>query len=211
MDATPADIVLRPATPDDADAAIPLIYSSGPAVLDYIFTSRNKEDVFACMRRGFVRNAGELGYAIHTVAELDGKIVGIGAAFAGDTTLRFMAQGTVNIFAHYGPRRASGVIMRALRVEKIVRPPVKHEHCIAHLGVSPVYRSKGIGARIVDHLLEEGRRLKRPVAVLDVSVENPRAQDLYERLGFVVTRENASALRNQHAAVPGHRRMEKIL
>ncbi|MCC6794834.1 MAG: GNAT family N-acetyltransferase [Candidatus Hydrogenedentes bacterium] len=202
------EMTLRPATPDDADAAIPLIYSSGPAVLDYIFTSRSKEDVFACMRRGFVRNAGELGYAIHTVAELDGKIVGIGAAFAGDTTLRFMVQGTANIFAHYGPLRAPGAIARALQVEKIVRPPSKHEHCIAHLGVSPEYRSKGIGARIVEHLLEEGRRLKRPAAVLDVSAENPRAQELYERLGFSVTRENASTLRNQHAAVPSHRRME---
>ncbi len=179
-----SEIILRPATPDDAEAAVPLIYSSGPAVLDYIFTSNSKNDVFTCMRRGFIRNAGELGYAIHTVAEIDGKVVGTGAAFAGDTTLRFMAQGTANIFAHYGPLRTPGVIVRALQVEKIVRPPAKHEHCIAHLGVSPELRGKGIGARIVQHLLEEGHRLKRPIAVLDVSVENPRAQALYERIGF---------------------------
>jgi len=208
MQHTTSDITLRTATPNDVDAALPLIYSSGPAVLDYIFMSQNKEDVFACMRRGYVRNAGELGYAIHTVAEIDGKVVGIGAAFAGDVSLRFMAQGTANIFAHYGPLRAPGVLVRALQVEKIVRPPAKHEHCIAHLGVSTELRGKGIGAKIVDHLLEEGRRLNRPVAVLDVSAENPRAQKLYERLGFAVTRENASALRNQHALVPSHRRME---
>lgn len=208
MDATPDDIVLRPATPIDAEAAIPLIYSSGPAVLNYIFTSKNKDDVLACMHRGFVHNAGELGYAIHTVAELNGNVVGIGAAFSGDTTSRFMAQGTANIFAYYGLLRAPGVIFRALQVEKIVRPPAKHKHCIAHLGVSPELRSKGIGARIVQHLLEEGRKHNRPVAVLDVSVENPRAQALYERLGFMVTSENRSSLNNRHAIVPGHRRME---
>jgi len=36
---------------------------------------------------------------------------------------------------------------------------------------------------------------------------NPRAQALYERLGFVVTEERKSTLRNAHATVPDHRRM----
>lgn len=202
------DIELRPARPEDAEAAVPLIYSSGPAVLDYIFKVRDKADVFACMRRGFERNAGELGYGIHVVATLDGKVVGIGASFAGDTTLGFMIAGTGNVFGYYGFPDGIGVIRRALQVERIVKPPKQHEHCVAHLGVSPELRGKGIGERIVQYLLGEGRRLGRSVAVLDVSVENPRAQALYERLGFKVTRENESALRNLHATVPSHRRME---
>lgn len=201
-------IELRPATPGDADAAVPLIYSSGPAVLDYIFTSTQKDEVFACMRRGFERDAGELGYSIHTVAVLDGEVAGIGTGFAGDTTLRFMLSGAVNVFACYGLVRGIDVVRRALQVEQIVRPPKQHEHCIAHLGVSPELRGKGIGARIVEQLLDDGRRLGRAVAVLDVSVENPRAQALYERLGFTVTRECTSTLRNAHATVPSHRRME---
>lgn len=202
---------IRPARPEDAADAVPLIYSSGPAVLDYIFTSRTQSDVAACMRRGFERDAGELGYRIHSVAVVDGRMAGIGAAFSGDTTLRFMYQGTRNVLACYGPLRGAGVIRRALQVETIVRPPKSHEFCIAHLGVSPVLRSKGIGAQIVQHLLADGRRRGFRVAVLDVSAENPRAQALYERLGFVVTRECISTLHNAHATVPNHRRMELTL
>ena len=46
--------------------------------------------------------------------------------------------------------------------------------------------------------------------VLDVAVSNPRAQALYERLGFAVTGERASSLANAQGAVPGHRRMERV-
>lgn len=202
------DIQLRPARPDDAEAAVPLIYSSGPAVLDYIFCLHDRRDVFACMRRGFERNAGELGHGIHTVATLNGELVGIGASFAGDTTLGFMIAGARNVFGYYGFANGVGVIRRALQVERIVKPPKKNEHCVAHLGVSPEWRGKGIGEILIRHLLDQGRTFGRAVAVLDVSVKNPRAQVLYERIGFRVTRENESSLRNQHATVPGHRRME---
>jgi ribosomal protein S18 acetylase RimI-like enzyme len=187
------------------------MYSSGPAVLDYIFGPDGMSGMFAFMRRGFERNAGELGYAIHTVAVCDGKVVGVGAAFGGNTTLRFMTEGARNIFAHYGLVRGTGVLRRALQVERIIRPPAKNEHAIAHLGISPEYQSKGIGALLVKHLLDEGRRSGRTKAVLDVSVENPRAQALYERLGFSVTRENHSTLKNRHATVCHHRRMGLML
>lgn len=200
----------RTATADDADAAIPLIYSSGPAVLDYIFASHGKDDVFACMRRGFVRNAGELGYSIHTVAEFDGQVAGIGTAFSGDTLLRFMLAGTKNIFGYYGIA-GLGVVRRALQVETIVQPPANGVHYIGHLGIAPELRSKGIGRELVERLLDEGRQLGRKTAALDVSAENPRAQALYERLGFTVTRERVSTLENRFARVPNHFRMETNL
>jgi ribosomal protein S18 acetylase RimI-like enzyme len=204
------DIELRPARTEDADAAVPLMYSSGPAVTEYIFAC-DKGDMFACMKRGFERDAGELGYAVHTVAVVDNAVVGIGAGFAGDAPLRFLALGALNILACRGVVQSAGMVRRALQIERMIRPPKRHEQCVAHLGVAPAFRGKGIGALIVRHLLDEGRRLGRRTAVLDVSVENPRAQALYERLGFAVTRECISTLRNRHATVPSHRRMELAL
>jgi len=204
------DIQFRTAISDDADAAVPLIYSSGPAVLDYIFAVRGRDDVFACMRRGFARNAGELGHSIHTVAVSDGRVVGIGTAFSGDTLLRFMLAGTGNIFACYG-LAGLGVIRRALQVEQIVQPPKNGVHYVAHLGIAPELRGKGIGIQLIERLHEEGRRLGRKIAALDVSAENPRAQALYERIGYRVTREYVSKLANRHAKVPSHFRMEMDL
>ena len=189
---------------------MPLMYSSGPAVADYIFAC-GKDDIFACMRRGFVRDSGELGYTVHVVAVVDGAVVGTGAGFAGDAPLRFIAQGAFNMLACLGVVRGMGIARRALQAERIIRPPKRHEQCIAHLGVQPEFRGRGIGALIVRHILDEGRRRGKMTAVLDVSVENPRAQALYERLGFAVAREYPSTLSNDYASVPGHRRMELTL
>ncbi|MEI9983177.1 MAG: hypothetical protein WDN69_08175 [Aliidongia sp.] len=47
--------------------------------------------------------------------------------------------------------------------------------------------------------------------MLDVAVGNPRAQTLYERLGFVVTATRASRLENRHGRVGDHRRMGRPL
>jgi len=202
------DIVLRRAVPEDANAAVPLIHSSGPAVVDYIFAARGKDDVFSCLRRGFERNRGELGYAIHTVAVVDGAVVGTGTAYSGSDMPGYMVAGMRHILGFYGIYYGVGVIRRALQAERLIRPPARGVHYVAHIGVDKSHWGRGIGARMVRHLLEEGRRLGRSVAVLDVSSINPRAQALYERLGFVVTGESVSALRNQFAAVPDHRRME---
>ncbi|HRI88490.1 MAG TPA: GNAT family N-acetyltransferase [Candidatus Hydrogenedentes bacterium] len=201
------DVMLRLAMPDDADAAVPLIYSSGPAVIEYMFRVWDAGDAMACMRRGFVKNCGELGHAIHTVAVIDGAVVGVGTAYSGREMPGYMIAGTRNIFAFYGLVRGLGVMRRALQVERLIQPPKGDMHYVAHLGVAPEMRGRGIGALLVNHLLEEGRKLGRSVAALDVSVLNPRAQALYERLGFVVTEERKSTLRNAHATVPDHRRM----
>lgn len=202
---------LRTATAADVDAALPLIYSSGPATFDYVFVTRSRDDVFGFLRRAFIGNAGEFGHVLHTVAVVDGAVAGIGTAFSGDTALRFMVEGARCIWGYYGTIAGAGVVLRALRVERIVQPPKGPLHYIAHLGVTPELRGRGIGAALLEHLFEEGRRAGRVTAALDVAVTNPRAQLLYERMGFRVTAERPSRLRNRHATVPAHRRMERAL
>jgi len=201
--------LIRTAHPDDVEAAIPLIYSSGPAAFDYVCVAREKSDVFEFLRYSFTRNLGELGYSHHRALELDGEVVGIGAQFSGETSLRFLVTGMRAVFGVYGLRHGAGVVRRALQFEKIVEPPKGSMHCIAHLGIAPEMRSRGLGQKLVQHLLDEGKALGRTTAALDVSVENPRARELYLRMGFKDIVERKSTLKNQHATVPSHIRMEK--
>jgi ribosomal protein S18 acetylase RimI-like enzyme len=72
-------------------------------------------------------------------------------------------------------------------------------------------RSRGLGQKLVQHLLDEGKALGRTQAGLDVSVENPRAHELYLRMGFKDIVEHTSTLRNEHAIVPSHIRMERAI
>lgn len=202
-------VEFRPAAPADVDAAVPLIYSSGPAAFDYVFATRGKT-ALDFLRAAFVRGDGEFGYRSHVVAIMGGEVVGIGTAFSGDVGLAYTLAAARQILSVYGAR-APGPIRRGLQVEGVVVPPKGDIHYLAHLGVAPAWRSCGIGTQLVDHLFRQGVALGRQTAALDVAVTNPRAQALYERLGFVVTGERRSTLRNDIATVADHRRMERAI
>ena len=53
--------------------------------------------------------------------------------------------------------------------------------------VAPRARGRGVGEALVHAVLEEARRRGKSEVVLEVTSNNPAAQALYERCGFVVT------------------------
>lgn len=200
----------RAATADDAEAAVPLIHSSGPAAFEYVFAVPGRGDARDFLMRAFVDGAGEFGWRNHWVGELDGRVVAVGAGFGGESTLAFTLAAARQIFSHYG-MRAPGVVARGLRVERVIQPPARGMHYLAHLGVVPDLRGQGIGRALVAHLVEQGRAQGKRRMVLDVATTNPLAQALYQRLGFAVAGERPSTLANARGSVPAHRRMELTL
>lgn len=199
----------RPSLPTDVNAAVPLIYSSGPAACDFVFgTSKHTAQEF--LQRVFVDGAGEFGYKNHIVALVEGKVVGVGAAFTGTSNLSFTLAAARQILSFYG-FVGFEIIQRGLQTEQIIEPPSNSTQYIGHLGIAPEYRSHGVGAQLVEYFLAQGRTRGCTLAALDVAVTNPRAQELYERLGFVVTGERRSTLRNAYGQVDNVRRMEKTL
>lgn len=203
-------LLFRAAEVADADAAVPLILSSGPDSFHYVFSPHGGPGAAAFLRAAFVDGAGEFGYRNHTVAVADGRVAGIGKSYSGANTLAYTTAAARQIVRCYG-RYAPGVMLRGLRTEAVVRPPARDEWTIVHLGVAPEFRSRGVGRALVEELLRQGRAAGLKKAVLDVSVLNPRAQALYERLGFTVAAERPSTLRNAVSFVPDHRRMSRAL
>lgn len=203
-------IELCAAQPSDAQAAVPLIYSSGPAAFDYVFKPTAKHSAESFLYAAFRDGAGEFGYRNHIVAKIKNQVVGIGSAFSGDESTAFFLANARQIFAHY---KLNGlrVARNGLQVERVVTLPRAGIHYLAHLGVAPEFRSQGIGAPLVQALLDQGKRAGRTIAELDVAETNPRAQALYEKLGFRVISEQPSNLQNAFARVPAHRRMQKMI
>lgn len=142
---------------------------------------------------------------------LDGKVVAAGAAWSGHSNLAFTLAAARQIPRCYGPMAGLAVMARGLRAEAVIRPPDRATWYVAHLGVAADCRGRGIGAALVNALLAAGRDNGRAVAALDVAVTNPRAQALYEQLGFVVAKECRSRLVRGDLSVPDHRRMELSL
>ena len=201
------ETVFRPARASDADAAVPLILSSGPAAFSYVFDVPGRGDAGPFLRRAFAHGGGEFGWRNHVVGELDGRVVAAGAAWSGRATPRFTRAALGQVVSHYGVVAGTGVAVRGLRVETIVRPPARDVWYVAHLGVPAELRGRGIGVSLVRYLLELGQSQGYARTELDVAFTNPAAERLYRRLGYEVVAERASGLANDRATVPGHRRM----
>ena len=205
----PAALTFRAATPADVADAVPLIYSSGPAAFDYVFNIGGTRDSLAFLRFAYLKRGGEFGWQAHRVAEIGGRVAAVGAAFDGRAVMRFTIAGALQILQFYGPIRAWGVMVRGLRTETVIQPPRAEEYYLCHVGVREELRSQGIGARFMRHLVEGLDPDRHRCATLDVAVANPRAQLLYERLGFVVEVLRASKLQNRHGRVADHYRMSR--
>lgn len=54
---------------------------------------------------------------------------------------------------------------------------------VPSIQISPEFQSRGLGSSLLDALMAEARATGRPVTLRVLHV-NPRAQALYERLGF---------------------------
>ena len=197
----------RRARPEDVDAAVALIFSSGPAAFDYVFGGTPKGTAQDFLRRVFVSGAGQFGYRQHWVGEQDSQVVAAGTALSGEVNLRNMAVAAAQIIGFYGLRHCWRVLWRGLQMERIVLPPPKRTFYLAHLGVSSALTGQGIGSQLIEFLLQQGRSAGFARTALDVSAGNPNAQRLYERLGFVVQVERASHL----PGIAAHRYLQRLL
>jgi ribosomal protein S18 acetylase RimI-like enzyme len=200
----------RPARPEDADAATPLIYASGPDQFDYVFCATHPKQSLEFLRFAFVSGRGRFAWRNTTVATIDERVAGVGTAYGAGTNVRYLLEDGWLIARFFGAR-APGVMLRGLRAEQVIVPPRPGEWMIAHLAMAPEERGHGIGARMIHHLMERGRKARLANAVLDVSVENARAEALYRRIGFAVVTERTSQLKSSFGRLMNHRRMTMAL
>lgn len=197
--------------PGDIDAALPLIISSGPEAFAYAFNDRNSDQLDAFLRRAFATGGNEFSAEQHLALEENGEIVALGALRFAAQTPRFTAQAMTLILRHYRPPAALRTAWRGLRTEAVIKPPPRGVAFIYQLAVRPDQQGRGHGRRLVAELLRRAQQQGYRRAGLNVSEENPRAQALYEQLGFRVVQQYHSALRSDFGHVPGQRYMELAL
>ena len=200
------DIRFRPCVPEDVEQAIPLIMASGPTSFNYVFTN-DKLKAVDFLKHAFIREGGEFSFDNHHAILLNKKLVGIGAAFSGIKAKSFMVKDFLNIVRFY-KFGALPVMIRGLRTEQVVKSPVKGEICLGHLAIDEKERSKGYGEKLIQFLIENADKKESDYFVLDVSEENPKAQKLYERIGFKLSTHIHSKLKNNFGYVANHFRME---
>jgi ribosomal protein S18 acetylase RimI-like enzyme len=142
------------------------------------------------------------------VASVNGEVVGVGAFYSGRDGARLGLGNLWTALRFYGPQNIMKVAQRAAHMESIIQPAEADAGFISQLGVKEDFRGCGIGTAIIQHQIELARKVGLRKCTLDVATTNPRAQALYERLGFKVVRENKWNYPDSEIHVPGQRRME---
>jgi ribosomal protein S18 acetylase RimI-like enzyme len=207
---SPMNINIRKAGSDDVRFVIPMIYASGPHEFDYVFNVGNKttQDYLSF---AFPTQFGGQSYQFFTVATVHDQVVGVCAFYSGRDHLRLNLGNVWNIVRFYGLRNFIRIAQRGLQMESIIPPPEVNSGFINQLGVKEGFRGSGIGTLLTQHHIELTRKMGLKKCTLDVAMTNPRAQALYERLGFKVVQENAWKHLDSSIHVPGQRRMEFVM
>lgn len=199
---------IRPARAADADAAVPLILTSGPAAYEYVFALPQRPAV-DFLRFAFADGGGFSGYQNHYVVENAGRVVGTGAFYTLEDHQRLARESLGQSTRHYGMIGAMRIVRQSLPVSAMMPAPSADALYVANLAVADDCRGQGIGGLLLEHACSLAREQGAAALELDVAVTNPRAQALYERFGFSVESERPFRGNRKRVNVPDHRRMRR--
>lgn len=197
----------RPATAADAPLLAPLIYDSGPEAFQYVFNAGGKT-ALEFLQYSLQQQGGEFGHGCHTAVLLEGEIVAVGAEFSGSDSLSFLWNNALQILSFFPFPASLGVIRRGLQVERILVPPKKGVHYIAHLDTQQAFRGRGIGEQLILEFMRRAAQAGRNRIELDVAETNQRAEALYQRMGYERLHKRESRLERRGIRVPGYYRMK---
>ena len=134
----------------------------------------------------FQSGRGFIGHRIHTVAVADGAVVGVGSFYSRSDHAVLERGSGLEILRFYPLTKIPSVLRAASHSTSVLKKPRQGDVYIANLGVHPDARGQGVGSALIAHETEKARTAGFTTMTLDVACNNPRAQSLYERLGFTV-------------------------
>ncbi len=199
---------LRPATPEDAEAAAPLIYSTMGTLGDYLFGRPGPEGTIRVLASLFREPGHILSYQYSTLAEAEGTIAGI-AQEIPEAELSKATLGLVrSIIKVCGWKAAAGLAWRGfpLAFEGDAEPG---ELYVNTLAVGSAFRKRGIGRALLEDAERRARSLNIPTCSLSVMLHNTEAFIFYQRVGYRIDRKVISKLRAPGVQYSGFHRMIK--
>lgn len=210
---TTNDIALRPGAPEGGGRIAELVWTTGAVSYDYIFGGRNRFDRF--VGRSWETPDTYFGHSEATVAVRDGEIVGVEIGFDGARNYRTRANvGPVaaSLMADGGldAGELTGVIERADKASYLNPYVPDHAYYVLALAVVPAVRGSGVGARLLRHAIERGRRLGCRELHLDVLSDNP-AVAFYRAHGLVTMAETIAPEPCRAHGIPMEMRMARPL
>lgn len=177
---------IRQARKTDKGNISALIYSAGPELYDFLYkTSKTTAEDYIAYE--FASGRGFCGYKNVTVAIKDGQVVATGCFYDGRQYNKLLLGSLLNMGLFF-KLKTGKVLKRSKHLDSIIRKPKLDELYLANFGVCSLLRGQGIGRTMIEQQLSWAKSSGYRIFSLDVADTNPRAENLYQRLGLKVTK-----------------------
>lgn len=186
----PGLLLFRRARAEDAPWLAPLVYASAWEEFQFLLGVK-QADCEAFLQTALASRIGHFSWRHHHVAVMGDIPVSVIGVYDGRKG-RFDALPLFyQLVRHFGWRHTSGILLRALAMQHAMPAPTRYQTLLAHCATHPEVRGLGLFSALLAQLQQEQRVPARrdQAVILDVLTSNVRAQALYRRLGFAITRE----------------------
>jgi ribosomal protein S18 acetylase RimI-like enzyme len=202
-------LTLRPARPEDAPDAAPLIHAAGPLLFNHMFGPR-EADVRRFFAALFRRPRNPFSFENGIVAEIDGQVVGL--AICADATERRRI-GRRMLWLAPRLRGPFALLRRFPHIMDVIASgsdPPPNAYYLSILAVAPAHRRTGIGSRLLHEVRRRAETAGCACIALHTEIGNEAAQRLYARHGYVETLRKPAA-RTAQTGLTGFVAMECAL
>jgi ribosomal protein S18 acetylase RimI-like enzyme len=175
--------IVRDARRSDARAVAAIVYESAPQIYDRLVGGR--ERAVTLLSAAFEREGTDASAEVVTVAELDGDIAAVLAAYPAHEAGR-RATGIVGLLlARTAPWRWPGIVAFIHRGRKAAPAPPEESFYVDSLATDSRYRRRGAARALLGAAEQKARELGLSRIALDTELTNSRARPLYESEGYV--------------------------
>lgn len=169
-----SNILIRPARLDDAAFVAPLICEAMGDLVEK-FTNGSLEKGIGLFTHFFQKKDNQYSYENCQIAQYEGTDAGMVLTYDGGK-LNVLRQPFLDYIAE----------TFALKLKNIEDETQAGELYIDCVAVLPGFRGKSIGTTLLNAAIQKSQDLSLPSTGLIVDVENEKALQLYQRMGFIV-------------------------
>lgn len=206
LDLQKGNLSFRPSRPDDAVAAVDLIYLPMGRLADYLFGDDNAEHARDALRRLFVREENRFSYRHADVLEHNGQVAALLLSYPG------------SIFSDLAipTGREMHEVLGAAGMARMIRRSVafmRHRECLPDefyvftVAVRPDLQSQGFGKHLLALAQSKAIEAQIPKCSLGVTMDNHRAVKFYSRIGFQIVQTVRTPGLQKIIGYPGYYKM----
>src|SRR5687768_606652 len=185
VDQHTGQITERAARPDDAMAAVDLIYLPMGRLANYLFGDDNADQARDALRRLFVREENRFSYRHADVLEKDGEVAGLLLSYPASALSDLAIPTGKEMREVLGAAGMARMIRRSL-------PFMTHKECLADeyyvftVSVRPEIQSHGFGKQLLAMAQRKAIEARLAKCSLGVTLNNHRAVKFYSQIGFQI-------------------------